>query len=102
MDGVTYNLNKNDPAGPNAVHGGVKVGNELESLNLPYFLCFYFDFRTVIAKDIYRNIFHFQAFDKRVWNSSMGSSSVSFSYLSPDGEEGYPGKFFGLIIENIF
>ena len=31
-------------------------------------------------------------FDKRVWNASVGDDSVSFSIVSPDGEEGFPGK----------
>ena len=32
-------------------------------------------------------------FDKVLWNVSVESNgSVTFSYLSKDGEEGYPGK----------
>lgn len=38
-------------------------------------------------------IFIFKAFDKRVWNSTCTSSGVCFSYLSPEGEEEYPGKW---------
>ena len=37
-----------------------------------------------------------KGFDKRIWKSSAASgasgSAVRFSYLSPDGEEGYPGN----------
>lgn len=34
-----------------------------------------------------------QGFDKALWNTSLyeDSNSVSFTYLSKDGEEGYPG-----------
>jgi len=31
-------------------------------------------------------------FDKRVWSCEAGEDRLSFSYLSPDGEEGYPGN----------
>lgn len=31
-------------------------------------------------------------FDKRIWNSETIDGGVRFSYLSPDGEEGYPGN----------
>jgi len=30
-------------------------------------------------------------FDKVIWNSAINENSVTFSYLSKDGEEGYPG-----------
>ena len=31
-------------------------------------------------------------FDKVIWNSSIGvNASVTFTYVSKDGEEGYPG-----------
>jgi aldose 1-epimerase len=37
-----------------------------------------------------------KGFDKRVWRaaivSTAGGPSVRFNYVSPDGEEGYPGK----------
>ena len=33
----------------------------------------------------------FRGFDKRIWNVETGRDSVSFSLLSKDGEEGYPG-----------
>jgi aldose 1-epimerase len=37
-----------------------------------------------------------KGFDKRIWNSAPGEkangSAVKFSYLSADGEEGYPGN----------
>ena len=38
--------------------------------------------------------FHlFQGFDKVLWQGSVKSdSSVAFSYLAKDGEEGYPGN----------
>lgn len=32
-----------------------------------------------------------KGFDKVVWNASVGQDSVTFTYLSADGEEGYPG-----------
>lgn len=31
-------------------------------------------------------------FDKRVWNAAVGDDSVTFSLVSPDGEEGFPGE----------
>lgn len=31
-------------------------------------------------------------FDKRVWRAACGASSLELRYLSPDGEEGYPGN----------
>jgi aldose 1-epimerase len=30
--------------------------------------------------------------DKKIWEAKQDSNSVTFSYLSPDGEEGYPGN----------
>ena len=30
--------------------------------------------------------------DKVIWNGSQEGNSVTFTYLSPDGEEGYPGN----------
>ena len=30
-------------------------------------------------------------FDKRVWTAETGDDSVTFSIISPDGDEGYPG-----------
>ena len=30
-------------------------------------------------------------FDKRVWDATVGDDSVTFSLVSPDGEEGFPG-----------
>ena len=30
-------------------------------------------------------------FDKRVWKARKGDNSVTLTYVSPDGEEGYPG-----------
>lgn len=30
--------------------------------------------------------------NKRVWDAALGENAVSFTYLSPDGEEGYPGN----------
>ncbi|XP_043236398.1 galactose mutarotase-like [Amphibalanus amphitrite] len=32
-----------------------------------------------------------RGFDKRLWSTDVGKDSVTFSYLSPHGEEGYPG-----------
>jgi aldose 1-epimerase len=32
-----------------------------------------------------------RGFDKRIWMSRAGAGSVEFTYVSPDGEEGYPG-----------
>ena len=31
-------------------------------------------------------------FDKRVWHAARGADSLELRYLSPDGEEGYPGN----------
>ncbi len=31
-------------------------------------------------------------FDKRVWNATVYDDSVTFSLVSPDGEEGFPGE----------
>ncbi len=33
-----------------------------------------------------------KGFDKVLWTGEMSDDSVVFSYLSPDGEEGYPGN----------
>ncbi len=30
-------------------------------------------------------------FDKKVWKSELQDNAVTFTYVSPDGEEGYPG-----------
>ncbi|NDV61471.1 galactose mutarotase [Puniceicoccales bacterium CK1056] len=35
-----------------------------------------------------------KGFDKVVWESEVVENGVKFSYLSPDGEEGYPGNLF--------
>ena len=32
-----------------------------------------------------------KGFDKRIWTSRQTPGGVTFSYVSPDGEEGYPG-----------
>jgi aldose 1-epimerase len=34
----------------------------------------------------------FKGFDKRVWTASEGEDALHLSYLSKDGEEGYPGN----------
>jgi len=34
----------------------------------------------------------FKGFDKRVWNATKGHDVLHLSYLSKDGEEGYPGN----------
>lgn len=67
VDGKTYELSKNDVY-------GVPAGQEP------------------------RHHLHggFQGFDKKVWNAKLfeqeRSAGVIFSYLSKDGEEGYPGN----------
>ena len=33
-----------------------------------------------------------EGFDKKIWNAAQDSNSVTMHYLSPDGEEGYPGN----------
>ncbi len=33
----------------------------------------------------------FKGFDKRVWNAEVIDDTLRLSYVSPDGEEGYPG-----------
>ena len=32
-----------------------------------------------------------RGFDKRIWKSTVKDDTLTFSYLSPDGEEGFPG-----------
>ena len=39
-----------------------------------------------------------QGFDKKIWNAFIVEDGVCFTYLSKDGEEGYPG----LYIRNYF
>jgi aldose 1-epimerase len=46
-----------------------------------------------------------KGFDKRVWDAKQEGNSLTLSYLSPDGEEGYPGnlqvkKIYTLTDEN--
>lgn len=36
-------------------------------------------------------------FDKRLWNHTPLEDGVVFSYLSPDGEEGYPGNLLATV-----
>ena len=39
-----------------------------------------------------------EGFDKKVWKAApTGPNTVQFSYTSPDGEEGYPGKLDAVI-----
>jgi aldose 1-epimerase len=47
-----------------------------------------------LAKNDHRNHLHggVKGFDKVVWNSKILDDGVQFSYLSRDGEEGYPGN----------
>lgn len=33
-----------------------------------------------------------EGFDKKLWQAEAGEDSLTLSYLSPDGEEGYPGN----------
>ncbi len=33
-----------------------------------------------------------KALDKKIWDAKQQGNSITFSYLSPDGEEGYPGN----------
>ncbi len=33
-----------------------------------------------------------EGLDKKIWNAQQDENTVIFSYLSPDGEEGYPGN----------
>jgi aldose 1-epimerase len=64
LNGKTYHLAKNN--GPNSLHGG-RIGFDRKV----------FSTRTYIAED----------------GGDRGSSaSLEFSYISPDGEEGYPGS----------
>ena len=39
----------------------------------------------------------FQGFDKRVWNATEDGNVLQLSYLSKDGEEGYPGNLEALV-----
>lgn len=46
-----------------------------------------------------------KGFDKRIWDTKQEGNTLIFSYLSPDGEEGYPGnleikKIYTLTDEN--
>lgn len=34
----------------------------------------------------------FEGFDKKYWDYGLSDGKVTFTYLSPDGEEGYPGN----------
>jgi len=47
-----------------------------------------------LAANIGRDHLHggLQGFDKRIWRAAAGASSLALRYLSPDGEEGYPGN----------
>ena len=36
-------------------------------------------------------------FDKRVWDAEEGENKVTFTRLSPDGEEGYPGNLLASV-----
>jgi aldose 1-epimerase len=47
-----------------------------------------------LSKNDGNNTLHggFKGLDKRVWDASRDSNSLTFTYLSPDGEEGYPGN----------
>ncbi|CAB3386101.1 Hypothetical predicted protein [Cloeon dipterum] len=42
--------------------------------------------RTAFAK------FTIKGFDKKIWETNVEDSKVTFSYVSKDGEEGYPGS----------
>lgn len=47
-----------------------------------------------LAQNAHPNHLHggIKGFNKVVWNSEITENGVTFSYLSPDGEEGYPGN----------
>ena len=39
-----------------------------------------------------------KAFNHKLWNATVGPDGVALSYLSKDGEEGYPGDLFVTVI----
>ena len=39
----------------------------------------------------------FEGFDKKLWDYSVEENMVTFSYISPDGEEGYPGRLLARV-----
>ena len=43
------------------------------------------------GKTDYGGSLFIQGFDKKIWNASVLEDGVCFTYLSKDGEEGYPG-----------
>lgn len=49
-----------------------------------------------------RNGFHmhggFEGFNKKLWDYEAVGNGVRFSYLSPDGEEGYPGRLCASVL----
>ncbi|MBO0958699.1 galactose mutarotase [Neobacillus sp. MM2021_6] len=49
-----------------------------------------------LARNENKNHLHggVRGFDKVVWDAEIVEDGVQFSYLSPDGEEGYPGNLY--------
>ncbi|XP_059483137.1 galactose mutarotase-like [Neocloeon triangulifer] len=47
-----------------------------------------------VSKNIGENHLHggFKGFDKKIWDANVEGVKVTFSYVSKDGEEGYPGS----------
>ena len=58
----------------------------------------YFKYSKLFLKNNGVNALHggLKGLDKVVWNTAVSSNSVVFSYLSKDGDEGYPGGRTGL------
>jgi aldose 1-epimerase len=52
-----------------------------------------------LAANIGSNHLHggITGFDKRVWRAACGAETLELRYLSPDGEEGYPGNLDVLV-----
>ena len=42
-----------------------------------------------------------QGFDHKLWDATVGPGGVALSYLSKDGEEGYPGDLFVTVIYSL-
>lgn len=43
-----------------------------------------------------------KGFDKKIWSSNIyGPNAIEFTYHSPDGEEGYPGKLTAQVIYSL-
>ena len=72
---------------------------EQRSMNqVPSFFFNWIDTRFYFVQNNGENALHggLKGLDKVVWNTAVSSTSIVFSYLSKDGEEGYPG---GILVQ---